>query len=142
MPHNQKHTINNVQVVPSTDGEFKTIDIRINIGSEEITLAKIDESDELGLRILVYPTKDTGGDQMIDIDLSAYQENEPVLLSQDERDVAIDRLNDLYQDSYETIDSVIIGGFVGLSNLSDKQLLDNLDMKTVEEFRERYGAEA
>lgn len=142
MTNKQKHTINNVQIVPSNNGEFETIDIRVNIGSEEITLAKIDESDELGLRILVYPTKDTDSDQMIDIDLSAYQENETVLLTQDERDVAIDRLSDIYQESYETIESVIIVGFVGLSNLSDKQLLDNLDMKTVEEFRETYGAEA
>lgn len=142
MTNNQKHIINGVQIIPSDSGEFKTIDIRIKIGSEEITLAKIDESDELGLRLLVYPTKDIGGDQIIDIDLSAYQENEPVLLSQDERDVAIDRLNDIYQENYETIDTVIIDGFVGLNNLSDKQLLNNLDMKTVEEFRETYGAEA
>lgn len=94
------------------------------------------------MRVMVYPNPDTDLDQLVEVSLHNYQNENPVTLTESERAIAIDRVNDIYQDSFETIDLVMLEGHIGINNLSDNDLLEILDMKSVEEFRENHGVDA
>lgn len=132
-----------VKITHSNDGIFNIIDVRLaNDSGEEVTIVKIDNSDELGMRVMVYPNPDTDLDQLVEVSLHNYQNENPVTLTESERAIAIDRVNDIYQDSFETIDLVMLEGHIGINNLSDNDLLEILDMKSVEEFRENHGVDA
>lgn len=129
-----------IEVTQTNDGMFHTLDIRLDRGDEQLSLVKLEESDEFGLRLIAYPTPDTNSEQLFEISLHNYRNENPITLTNKEREIAIEALSDIYLESYETTESIILNGYIGVNNLSDSDLLENLGLD-LQEFRDTYGVD-
>lgn len=127
-----------IEVTQTNDGMFHTLDIKLDKGDEQLSLVKLEESEEFGLRILAYPNPESNSDQIVEIPLHNYQNENPITLNDDERTTAIEAVTELYHDSRETMESILLNGHIGILNLSDDDLLKELGVTSIEQFRNEY----
>lgn len=132
----------NLMLRRTEDGEFTTIKIDIDKGKEQLSIVKLEDSSEFGLRLHVYPNPEV--DEPITVPLYSYRGVSSLNLSETERAKAEEMLLDawLHMDDNTEQDltrHIFMNGTTGIHNLSEYELMTSLGFDDVREFKKELS---
>lgn len=138
-----KFTNKEEMLLKRTKGDgFTFLDVVIDKGAEHLPILKLEDSEDFGLRLHVYPTPWV--EEPVTIPLNSYRDVSTLNLSDLERATAEDKLLDVYEEiDYQkstssgenTVRELHLNGTIGIKNLSDYEIMIQLGYTDVREFK-------
>jgi len=130
-------------ILKRTEGdEYTYLDIAIDKGREHLSLLKLEDSEESGLRLHVYPTPEVEEPQTIS--LNSYRGVSSLNLTETERAKAEEKLLDIlleinHRGNGELLENLLMSGVSGIEHKSDYELMTELGFNDVREFKKELN---